>query len=485
MERSTFDALHDKIAAYLGQEAHELHVQDLAAGAAGEAVPVRVISESPWHAAFARNMLQRPESAESLEAHAPRLTVLHAPTLKMGGTADGVVSEAVVALDLNRGIVLIAGTEYAGEIKKSVFSAMNYWLPSQGVLPMHASCSVGRDDIEHSSAVFFGLSGTGKTTLSADPARLLVGDDEHAWSESGVTNIEGGCYAKLINLSKEAEPLVYSTTRMPGSVLENVVLGEDGQPDFDDTSLTENTRGSYPIEFINNRAPGLRAGTPKDVVFLSCDAFGVLPPLSRLTPEQAAYHFISGYTSKVAGTEVGIKEPTATFSACFGAPFMPRHPAEYADMLAAKLRESGAQVWMLNTGWVAGGYGKSDRISIKHTRALLNAALEGKLEGTEFVNDQRFGFDVPTKVPGVPSDILLPRNTWADGAAYDETADHLACLFNRNFEKFEERVSDAVLASAPHELHREIHMTTSILDKKDEIEGVIRLHDEIKAGQRG
>eukprot|EP00793_Prasinoderma_coloniale_P007037 PRCOL_00006889-RA len=477
MERETFEALKDKVCAHLGHHAAELHVQDLrAGGAAGtEGVPVRVVSESPWHASFARNVLQRPSSAEALQAHVPRLTVLHAPTLEMDGAADGINSEALVALDLEGGVVLIAGTEYAGEIKKAVFTAMNYWLPAEGVMPLHASCSAPRDGEEGGAAVFFGLSGTGKTTLSADPLRELVGDDEHAWSDEGVTNIEGGCYAKLIDLREEAEPLVYATTHMPGSILENVVLDETGEPDFEDTSLTENTRGSYPIEYIPNRAPGLATETPATVVFLSCDAFGVLPPLARLTPEQASYHFMSGYTSKVAGTEVGIKEPQATFSACFGAPFMPRHPAEYADLLASKLRSSGAEVWMLNTGWVAGGYGKSERFSIQHTRALLNAALEGKLDGVTFVTDQRFGFEVPTEVPGVPSELLAPRGTWEDGAAYDAAADRLASLFVSNFTKFEGRVSDAVLASAPHELHKEMFVTSAV--DKEMAEGVINLVD--------
>jgi len=314
---------------------------------------------------------------------------------------------------------------------------------------MHCSSNTTGDN----TAVFFGLSGTGKTTLSADPNRALVGDDEHGWSAKGVFNFEGGCYAKLIDLEEEEEPAIFATTRMPGSILENIITDSAGVPDFSDDSLTANTRGSYPIEYIENRTDDSMAGHPQNVVFLTCDAFGVLPPISRLSPAQAAYHFISGYTAKVAGTEVGIKEPQATFSACFGAPFMPRHPSVYADLLASKMAEHGARCWLLNTGWVSGGYGKSKRIRIKWTRALLNAALDGSLNDATFAKDPRFGFDIPQSCEGVPEDILNPRETWGDGANYDATADQLANMFAENFKQFEGGTSQEVLDAAPKPLY--------------------------------
>ena len=325
---------------------------------------------------------------------------------------------------------------------------MNHILPLKGLLPMH--CSANTDD--ENSALFFGLSGTGKTTLSADSRRALVGDDEHGWSDDGVFNFEGGCYAKLIDLSEEDEPAIYATTHIPGSILENVVLNADGTPDFANALLTQNTRGSYPIEFIENRTPDSMAGHPKDVVFLTCDAFGVLPPLSRLTPEQAAYHFISGYTAKVAGTEVGINEPQATFSTCFGAPFMPRHPGVYADLLSAKIKRHDAKCWLINTGWVAGGYGNSSRIKIKWTRALLNAALNGDLDDVVFVQDERFGFFVPSTCEGVPDRILRPRETWHDKGKFDNVANLLAQMFFENFEQYASGCSDEVLGAGPKPL---------------------------------
>jgi phosphoenolpyruvate carboxykinase (ATP) len=342
-------------------------------------------------------------------------------------------------------LVIIGGTHYAGEIKKAIFTIMNHILPAKGLLPMHCSANTDGDN----TALFFGLSGTGKTTLSADPGRALVGDDEHGWSDNGVFNFEGGCYAKLIRLSEEDEPAIYATTKMPGSILENVVLNADGTPDFDNGSLTQNTRGSYPIEYIENRTHDSMAGNPKNVVFLTCDAFGVLPPLSKLSPEQAAYHFMSGYTAKVAGTEIGVTEPQATFSTCFGAPFMPRHPSVYADLLSKKIRENDAKCWLINTGWVAGGADASIRIKIRWTRALLNAALDGDLDDVLFVEDPRFGFQVPTTCQGVPDNILQPRDTWHDKETYDNVANLLAQMFIENFEQYAEGCSEEVLASSP------------------------------------
>jgi phosphoenolpyruvate carboxykinase (ATP) len=344
--------------------------------------------------------------------------------------------------------VIIGGSRYAGEIKKSIFSVMNLILPKKGILPMHCSANTNGEN----TAIFFGLSGTGKTTLSADPKRALVGDDEHGWGANGVFNFEGGCYAKLIDLSEEDEPAIFGTTRRFGTVLENIVLDEGGVPDFADTSKTQNTRGSYPIEFIDNRTHDSKGGHPQNVIFLTCDAFGVLPPISRLTPEQAAYHFISGYTAKVAGTEVGVKEPQATFSACFGEPFMPMHPGVYADLLSSKMAEHGATAWLINTGWSGGAYGVGERMKIRYTRAMLNAALDGDLDNVTYVTDGRFGFEVPTSCPGVPEDVLQPRGTWADGADYDATADRLARMFNDNFARYAEGVSDDVNAAAPSPL---------------------------------
>lgn len=445
--RAIFDALADKVRAHLSSR-DALFVQDLHCGAdLEERLAVRVVSENAWHAAFARNMFLRP-SPDEIATHEPGFTVLHAPNFHADPAVDGTHSHVFVMISFEARTVIIGGTEYAGEIKKSIFSIMNHILPGRGHLPMHCSSNTTGEN----TAVFFGLSGTGKTTLSADPGRALVGDDEHGWSAKGVFNFEGGCYAKLFDLSEEEEPAIFATTRMPGSILENVILDADGVPDFCDHRLTENTRGSYPIEFIENRTADSMAGHPQNVVFLTCDAFGVLPPISRLTPEQAAYHFISGYTAKVAGTEVGIKEPQATFSACFGAPFMPRHPSVYADLLAAKMAEHGARCWLLNTGWVSGGYGKSKRIRIKWTRALLNAALDGSLNEVEFVIDPRFGFEIPQTCENVPEEILNPRDTWGDAAAYDAAADELARMFESNFRQFAEGTSEAVLAAAPKPL---------------------------------
>nr|MBC8518359.1 phosphoenolpyruvate carboxykinase (ATP) [Euryarchaeota archaeon] len=367
--RDVFDNLRQKVRTYLNSKP-ELFVQDLYAGAdENQRLPIRVVTENAWHAAFSRNMFLRP-SQEQIESHVPEFTILHAPNFLADAEIDGINSGVFVIVCFSEKQVIIGGTKYAGEIKKSIFSVMNYILPTQGQLPMHCSANVGQ---EGDCAVFFGLSGTGKTTLSADPNRPLIGDDEHGWNHDGVFNLEGGCYAKMIDLSEQDEPEIFATTRMPGTILENVILDKNGVPDFHDTSLTQNTRGSYPLEAIDNRVIESRGGQPKNVVFLTCDAFGVLPPISRLTPDQAAYHFISGYTAKVAGTEVGVVEPQATFSACFGAPFMPMHPSVYANLLSKKVAENNASCWLLNTGWVAGGYGNSKRIKIRWTRALLNA----------------------------------------------------------------------------------------------------------------
>ena len=423
-----------------------LFVKDAFCGAdPNHRMPVRLVTEKAWHAAFMHNMFVRAEE-EELRSHEPEFTILHAPNLRAVPGRDGTNSHVFVILALDRGLVIIGGTHYAGEIKKAIFTIMNHILPMNGLLPMH--CSANTDG--QNSALFFGLSGTGKTTLSADPNRALVGDDEHGWSDDGVFNFEGGCYAKLIGLSEEDEPAIFATTKMPGSILENVVLNADGTPDFDNGSLTQTTRGSYPIESIENRTQDSMSGHPKNVGFLPCDAFGVLPPLSRLTPEQAAYHFISGYTAKVAGTEVGISEPQATFSTCFGAPFMPRHPSVYADLLSEKIKRHEAKCWMINTGWVAGGYGDSSRIKIKWTRTLLNAALNGDLDDVVFVTDERFGFSVPLTCEGVPDSILQPRETWHDKKKFDGTANLLAQMFIENFEQFSSGCSEGVQQAGPN-----------------------------------
>ena len=406
-------------------------------------MPVRLVTEKAWHAAFMHNMFVR-ATEEEISSHIPEFTILHVPEMK-SSMSDGVNSEAFVIIALDRGLVIIGGTHYAGEIKKAIFTIMNHILPSKGLLPMH--CSANTDG--ENAALFFGLSGTGKTTLSADSNRALVGDDEHGWSDNGVFNFEGGCYAKLIRLSEEDEPAIYATTKMPGSILENVVLNADGSPDFDNGSLTQNTRGSYPIEFIENRTPDSMAGNPNNVVFLTCDAFGVLPPLSRLTPEQAAYHFMSGYTAKVAGTEMGVTEPQATFSTCFGAPFMPRHPSIYADLLSKKIRENEAKCWLINTGWIAGGADASSRIKISWTRNLLNAAINGNLDNVVFVKDERFGFEIPTTCEGVPDRILQPRETWDDETRYDNVANLLAQMFIENFQQYADGCSEEVIAAGP------------------------------------
>jgi phosphoenolpyruvate carboxykinase (ATP) len=424
----------------------ELYVQDLVGGADAEnALPTRVVTELAWHALFIRNLLIRPKR-ETLSGFEQKLTIINLPSFKADPERHGCRTETVIACDLANGLVLIGGTSYAGENKKSVFTVLNYLLPAKGVMPMHCSANVGA---EGDTAVFFGLSGTGKTTLSADPARTLVGDDEHGWGENGIFNFEGGCYAKAIKLSAEAEPEIYAATRRFGTVLENVVLDENRVPDFDDNSLTENTRSAYPLHFIPNASETGLAPHPKTIIMLTADAFGVMPPIARLTPEQAMYHFLSGYTAKVAGTEKGVTEPEATFSTCFGAPFMPRHPAEYGNLLKDLIAKHGVDCWLVNTGWTGGAYGTGRRMPIKATRALLTSALNGSLKNVEFRTDANFGFAVPVSVDGVENAILDPRSTWSDGLAYDNQAAKLVSMFIKNFEKFEAHVDAKVKDAAP------------------------------------
>jgi phosphoenolpyruvate carboxykinase (ATP) len=439
-----FDVLHRDMLAHAAGKT--LYVQDLIGGADQDnALPTRVITEFAWHALFIRNLLIRPNRA-SLSHFVQKLTIINLPSFRADPARHGCRTETVIACDLTRGIVLIGGTSYAGENKKSVFTVLNYLLPAKGVMPMHCSANVGPDG---DAAVFFGLSGTGKTTLSADPKRTLIGDDEHGWGESGIFNFEGGCYAKAIKLSAEAEPEIYAATRRFGTVLENVVLDENRVPDFDDNSLTENTRSAYPLHFIPNASDTGIAPHPKTIIMLMADAFGVMPPIAKLTPEQAMYHFLSGYTAKVAGTEKGVTEPEATFSTCFGAPFMPRHPAEYGNLLKELIAKHGVDCWLVNTGWTGGAYGTGRRMPINATRALLTAALSGELKKSEFRTDPNFGFAVPVAVEEIDSSILDPRSTWADGTAYDFQAKKLVSMFIVNFEKFEDHVDSNVRDAAP------------------------------------
>ena len=424
----------------------DLYVQDLIGGAdRNHAINTRVITEFAWHSLFIRNLLIRPERSELANFKAD-LTIIDLPSFRADPQRHGCRTETVIAADLTRGIVLIGGTSYAGEMKKSVFTVLNHILPTQGVMPMHCSANVGdRDD----SAVFFGLSGTGKTTLSADPKRTLIGDDEHGWSKEGIFNLEGGCYAKTVKLSAEAEPEIFATTQRFGTVLENVILDENRVPDFNDTSLTENTRCAYPLDFIPNASATGKAPQPKNIIMLTADAFGVLPPIAKLTPAQAMYHFLSGYTAKVAGTEKGVTEPEATFSTCFGAPFMPRHPSEYGNLLRELIAANDVDCWLVNTGWTGGAYGVGNRMPIRATRALLTAALDGSLSNAEFRIDPHFGFKVPKVVSGVDTSILNPRETWEDKAAYDAQARKLVSMFLENFAKFETHVDGDVLKASP------------------------------------
>lgn len=425
----------------------ELFVQDLWGGADDKyRLPVRTINELAWHSLFCRTMLIEPAKSEHADFD-PDFTIINLPSFKADPATMGTNSETVIAVNFTKKLVLIGGTMYAGENKKSVFSILNYLLPPKGVMPMHCSANIGPDgDV----AIFFGLSGTGKTTLSADSSRTLIGDDEHGWSDDAVFNFEGGCYAKLINLSAEAEPEIYATTQRFGTIIENAVMDDETRTlDLFDNSLAENTRAAYPIEFIPNTSEHNRGGMPKNIIMLTADAFGVLPPISRLTPEQAMYHFLSGYTAKVAGTEIGVKEPQATFSTCFGAPFMPRHPSEYGNLLRKKIADTGVNCWLVNTGWTSGEYGVGHRMPIKATRALLHAALDGSLNNAPMRVDENFGFEVPTEVSGVDTKILNPRDTWADKAAYDAKAEGLVNQFFENFTQFEAHVDDDVKAAAP------------------------------------
>jgi phosphoenolpyruvate carboxykinase (ATP) len=428
-----FDALYERVIEHL--RSRELFVQDLYCGAdPSYRLSIRVVNEQAWHNLFVRQLFIRPAAAE-LKTHTSEFTVIGAPEFHAEPGRDGTNSGAFIIVNFTRRMVLIGGTAYAGEMKKSIFSVMNFLLPQHNVFPMHCSANIGGEGV---SALFFGLSGTGKTTLSADPARRLIGDDEHGWSANGVFNFEGGCYAKCIRLSQAREPQIWSALRF-GSVLENVVMDENTRvPDYDDESVTENTRAAYPIDFIDNAViPGV-GGHPKNVVFLTADAFGVLPPVSRLTPEQAMFHFLSGYTAKVAGTEAGVgKEPQATFSTCFGAPFLPLPPKVYAEMLGRRLKEHSAQCWLVNTGWQGGQFGVGKRMDLPYTRAMVDAAVEGQLGQMEFETEPAFGLSIPRACPGVPSELLNPRHSWADKAAYDRTAAALCGRFARNFENFD------------------------------------------------
>ncbi len=425
----------------------ELFVQDLFCGAdPATRLSVRYVMPNAWHANFVRNMFIRPELAD-LASFAPNFTVLHAPEYQADPARHGTRTGTFVILNLAEHTILIGGTRYAGELKKAMFTVMNYMLPKKGVLSMHCSANIGP---KGDTALFFGLSGTGKTTLSADPERGLIGDDEHGWSPNGTFNFEGGCYAKVINLSAETEPDIYQTTQMFGTILENVVLNEpDRTIDFANQSITENTRSSYPLHYIKNHVPSGRGGHPLNVVFLTADAFGVLPPIAKLTPEQAMYYFLSGYTAKVAGTERGVTEPQATFSACFGAVFLVWHPTKYANMLGELLKQHNAQVWLVNTGWSGGAYGTGSRMKLSYTRSMIRAVLAGSLKDAKTVEHPVFGLHMPTEVAEVPNEVLNPRSTWKDGAAYDAQASKLAGMFRENITKFGDAVSPTIIAAGP------------------------------------
>ena len=443
-----FELLKQDMFAYASTR--DLFVQDLYGGADRENnIKVRVITEYAWHALFIRHLLRRPDDRE-LTSFRADMIILDVPGFRASPDRHGSNSETIIAANLGSKLVLIGSTEYAGEIKKSVFSTLNYYLPENEVLPMHCSANIGSDG---TSALFFGLSGTGKTTLSSDPSRELVGDDEHGWSGNGIFNFEGGCYAKTLNLSPVAEPEIHATTQRWGSVLENVVIDPvTRQPDFDDDSLTQNGRVAYPINYIPNASPTGMASHPANVIFLTADAFGVLPPIARLTPAQAMYHFLSGYTAKVAGTEKGVAGTQATFSTCFGAPFMPRHPAVYGNLLKNRIEQHGATCWLVNTGWTGGPYGEGHRMPIKITRSLLNAALDGSLNNSAMRIDERFGFEVPVALAGIDEAILTPRETWTDKSAYDAQANRLVDMFSDNFERFTSHVDDAVRQASPRKV---------------------------------
>ncbi|MES2001812.1 MAG: phosphoenolpyruvate carboxykinase [Pseudomonadota bacterium] len=446
MEPAAFAALKADFFAAL-RDKKTLFVQDLFGGSQPEhRVRVRVVNEYAWHSLFIRTMLVRPDASE-LPGFAAEFTIIDLPSFRADPERHGCRSETVIAVNLTEKMILIGGTEYGGEMKKSVFGLLNFLLPPQQIMPMHCSANIGP---KGDTAIFFGLSGTGKTTLSADKNRTLIGDDEHGWSDTAVFNFEGGCYAKMIRLSADSEPEIYATTKRFGTVLENVVMDPETRAlDLDDATLAENSRGVYPIDFIPNSSEKNMGPVPKNVVMLTADAFGVLPPIARLTPDQAMYHFLSGYTAKVAGTEIGVTEPEATFSTCFGAPFMPRHPSVYGNLLKERIAKGGVDCWLVNTGWTGGKYGTGKRMPIKETRALLNAALDGSLNHAEFRKDPNFGFDVPVAVPGVDNSILDPRSTWADKADYDRTAAKLVDLFVANFAEFAPHVDEGVRQSGP------------------------------------
>ena len=445
LDPAGFERLHEDVRAYL--DARELFVQDLFGGAdPAYRLPVRFITPNAWHALFVRNMFIRAVPAE-LAQFRPGFTVLHAPDFQADPARHGTRSGTFIVLNFAKKLVLIGGTRYAGEMKKSIFTALNYVLPAQGVMPMHCSANLGPGG---DTAIFFGLSGTGKTTLSADPSRRLIGDDEHGWSDRGVFNFEGGCYAKVIRLRPETEPEIFAASRMFGTVLENVTLDPTHRSvDYDSDRITENTRACYPIHYIPNHQPSGAGGIPRNIVFLTADAFGVLPPIARLSPDQAMYHFLSGYTAKVAGTERGVTEPSATFSACFGAPFLPLHPGVYAGMLGERIARHRARVWLVNTGWTGGPHGVGSRMKLAHTRTMVAAALSGALDGASYRADPVFGVEVPTAVPDVPPEVLTPRLTWSDPAAYDAQARKLATMFRENFEQYRAQVPESVRAAGP------------------------------------
>ena len=446
MDADAFDRLHADMLDHL--KGRDLFVQDLFGGAdPANRLDVRIVTELAWHSLFSRTMLRRPERAE-LDSFTAEFTIINCPSFKADPERHGCRTDTVIALNFDKKLILIGNTEYAGEIKKSVFTLLNYILPGKGIMAMHCSANhaTGNPD---DAAVFFGLSGTGKTTLSADPERTLIGDDEHGWSDNGIFNFEGGCYAKTINLSPEAEPEIYATTTRFATIIENMVYDEETRAlDFEDDSLTANMRCAYPLNYISNASKTSLAGHPKNIIMLTCDAFGVLPPIARLTPAQAMYHFLSGFTSKVAGTERGVTEPEPTFSTCFGAPFMPRRPEVYGNLLRDKIARHGSACWLVNTGWTGGAYGTGSRMPIKATRALLRAALDGSLADAEFRKDANFGFDVPVSVEGVDDTLLDPRRTWVDGSAYDAQAAKLVSMFAENFGQYVAHIDAEVKAVA-------------------------------------
>ncbi|MEJ2423256.1 MAG: phosphoenolpyruvate carboxykinase [Candidatus Thiodiazotropha sp.] len=445
ISEEAFDGLHKRMVSYLQNK--DVYVQDCFAGAdANHRLPVRIITENAWHNVFARNVFIQAKP-EELEGHVPGFTVIDAPRFHAIPEVDGTRSETFIVVNFAKKLVLIGGTSYAGEIKKSIFSVMNYLMPERDVMPMHCSANIGPNG---KSALFFGLSGTGKTTLSADASRTLIGDDEHGWSDDGIFNFEGGCYAKMIKLSAKNEPEIFGTTMRFGTVLENVTMTANTRRlDLDDGSLTENTRGAYHISAIPNATLDGVGGHPDTIIMLTADAFGVLPPVSRLDSAQAMYHFISGYTARVAGTEKGVTEPSPVFSACYGAPFMPLHPQRYAKLLGERIDKYSARVWLINTGWTGGPYGSGERMPIPYTRAMVNAVLDGRLDDVAMRTDPIFGVQIPLEVPGVPSEMLFPKDTWQDQSAYDVQAHKLAGMFRENFKKYESEVSAEILAAAP------------------------------------